>query len=66
MTTLKTIPEGPLRFELKLVTVAFVLGLVAYIPTWHGTAGVLLKLGFWSSAILSVLVLPFVTKTRDV
>ena len=65
-STLRTIPEGPLRFELKLVATAFLLGIAAYIPTWHGTAGTLLKLAFWSTACLAVLVLPFVTKTRDV
>ena len=66
ISTLRTIPEGPLRFEMKLVVLSFILGIAAYVPTWHGTAGTLLKLAFWSVACLSVLILPFVTKTRDV
>lgn len=64
LSTLRSAIDGPLRIVIVLVALALVLGIAAYVPTWHGNVKTLLRLSFWGVASLAVLIFPFVTRGR--
>ncbi len=60
----KPVLTGPVRTVVALALVALALGLIAYVPTWHGSTRTALRLSFWAVACLSVILIPLATRTR--
>jgi hypothetical protein len=62
---MKPILDGPLWTVVLLVILAVALGVIAYVPIWHGSSRSLLRMSFWTVAGLSVIILPLATRTRQ-
>lgn len=57
--------DGPLWTVVLLAIFAAVLGVIAYVPTWHGSTRALLRLSFWTVGCLTVIIIPLATRTRE-
>lgn len=56
---------GPgMRVVSFLLAVTLSLGIIAFIPQWHGGVGRLLQAGFWVTATATVLMLPLLPRAE--
>ncbi len=56
--------DGPLKIVLTLAVCSLGLGLLAYVPTWHGSNRSLLRIAFWAVAGLSVILIPLSVRPK--